>query len=165
MLSTRFVHESGSCVSAKLTYREGEEVQYIVTLLPEEDLSAFYMAFRHLYLEKAISIFLRVANIIANKSNSIPARNTIDVFKRQWHGVIESTGWQISINEMELTGGCLSDIWFNAHYFHSDEKKAESLKQIQTILSKDFSHFLLVNDVVEATGAAIKLYESLNIPE
>lgn len=164
IIQTRVLQTSGS-IRTNLSWSQGEPITVKVRLPPEEDLRSFYMAFRFFYLEKEKSNFLRVANIVRRRSQNDLVDQHIIGLKQQWNGVLARKGWNVSVNSQEVTAKRLIDLWFNAHYFHSDEAKRLELEQLATILSNDFSRYLLADAVFEATKAVLTLYSGLKTLE
>ena len=160
VLQTR-VLQGGGRIHANVKFRAGQGVGGAVELPAEEDLRSFYMAFRFFYLQQEPSNFLRVANIIQRRAALDVVNRHIEALKAQWHGAMERKGWSLAVNGHELTAGLLIDLWFNAHYFHSDEDKQARLRELNGILSTDFNRFLLADAVYEATKAALNVYESV----
>jgi hypothetical protein len=160
LLQTR-VLQSGGRIHANVKFRAGEGLAFVIELPEEEDLRSFYMAFRFFYLQKEPSNFLRVANIIQRHASHDLVNRRFEALKDQWHGAMERKGWSLAVNGEELTARLLIDLWFNAHYFHSDEDKEAKLRELNGILSTDFNRFLLADAVYEATKAALNVYESV----
>jgi hypothetical protein len=65
------------------------------------------------------------------------------------------------INGVEITPTMLIDLWFNAHYFHSDELKEQNLTNLKNALSIDVCRFMLADAVYEASKAVIHLANAL----
>jgi len=119
------------------------------------------MAFRFFYLQKEPSNFLRVANIIDHRVSLDVVSRHLRGLKEQWHGAMARRGLNVKVNDEELTAGLLIDLWFNAHYFHSDAGKEERIRQINAILSTDLHRVFLADAVFEATKAVLSLYNSV----
>lgn len=157
---TRVLKETGR-IRARLNWSVGNPFVGRFMLPAEEDLRSFYMAFRFFYMEREKSNFLRVANIVSRRAQNGLVDRHIKALKEQWHGVLERKGWNIKLNGQELTAKLLIDLWFNAHYFHGDDKKQKELDDLNTILSTEFNKYLLADAVFTGTKSVLKLYEAL----
>ena len=67
----------------------------------------------------------------------------------------------ITINEKQITAPTLLDLWFNAHYFHSDESKNEALDILNQAFTVDYSKFMLLDSVFNSTKIILMLYDGL----
>ena len=160
LLDTRIMRESGH-IHAHLSYETGKLLTIQVELPYEEELRSFYMAFRFFYLQKEPSYFLRVVNIIERRASSELVSRYLNGLREQWNGALARRGWNISVNGEELTTSLLVNLWFNAHYFHSDEDKGQRLQQLNGVLSTDFNRYLLADAVFEACKAVERLHDSI----
>jgi len=66
------------------------------------------------------------------------------------------------IDGKEITPIMLIDLWFNAHYFHSDECKDQNLANLKEALSIDGCRFMLADAVYEASTAVLDLANALH---
>lgn len=130
-----------------------------VDLPREEFLTAFYSAFRFFYLEKEPSNFLRVINIIKKHSKSSLVNQAMDQNELKWSGKISSVKFEAC--GKKLTTKLILDLWFNAYYFHSDEKKFDELRDIQQILSDDLAKYILASAVYDASQAVLNVAQAL----
>ena len=53
------------------------------------------------------------------------------------------------------------DLWFNAHYFHSDEVKEKELEKLKECFSGEFAKYMLLDAVFEATKVVFKVFNGL----
>ncbi len=160
LLGTRIMKESGA-IHLRLSYELGKPLIARVQLPPEEELRSFYMAFRFFYLQKEPSNFLRVANILDFRASSDMVSQYVKALKDQWNGALARKGWSLSVNGEELTTSLLINLWFNAHYFHSDDDKGRRLQELSGILSTEFNRYLLADAVFDASKAVTRLYDSI----
>ncbi|PKN53780.1 MAG: hypothetical protein CVU55_01240 [Deltaproteobacteria bacterium HGW-Deltaproteobacteria-13] len=147
--------ESGISLNSK--FEKGKTVKFKVSLPPEEYLRSLYMAFRFFYLSKEKSNFLRVINIIKRKIDSDFGRKYIDWLKDMWSGALAVKQVNIRVNEKIITPTMLIDLWFNAHYFHADDRKEEELSKLSGALTIDVCRFMLADAVFEASKAVFLL--------
>ena len=162
LINTKIFSAGENKISAKIQSNKVSGVSISAKLPEEELLKELYMAFRFFYLEEGPSNFNKVANIIKRMANDSAVNTFIDDLKKQWSGVLmRDHVFGIRANNTEINTKYLLDIWFNAHYFHSDEKKEKDLEQLNEAVTSDFSRFLLANSVYEASLAVISLYESI----
>jgi hypothetical protein len=150
-----------SNISLNMASELGKPVQFHVSLPPEEHLRSFYMAFRFFYLEKEKTNFLRVCNIIKRRTENQLARQYVDRLRDMWSGALAARQMQMRVNEKQIIPPLLIDLWFNAHYFHSDEKKEKDLSNLSKILTIDVCRFMLADAVYEASKAVFLLANAL----
>lgn len=162
LLKVDILAKKGSGISSNVQYKQDEGMTLKVTLPPEENLRSLYMAFRFFYGEKEPSNFNRVANILKKTSGDELFQQFIENLKQQYSGSLYRKHiMQVKVNGEEVTTKRLLDLWFNANYFHSDEKKENDLKIWNETLSQDLSRFILANAVYEACKAVIRLYKAM----
>lgn len=162
MFKVRLLSSPSRKISAKIDLNKNSGLSLNV-ILPEEDfLKEFFMAFRFFYLEKEPSNFNKIANIIANAAKNQGVNDFVRHIKKIWSGALTRENvFFVTLNREVITPKRLLDVWFNAHYFHSEQEKEEDLKALNRMLSTDLSKFLLVDSVYEAINAASMLYESI----
>lgn len=159
--STHITSSGESGISLNVASELGKPVQFQVVLPSEEYLRSFYMAFRFFYLEWEKSNFLRISNIIKRRTDSQLARQYIDRLRDMWSGALAAKQMQIQVNGKEITPSILIDLWFNAHYFHSDDKKEGALSNLTEALTIDVCRFMLADAVDEASKAVFLLANAL----
>ncbi len=156
------IKEGRAQISAKIRGEEGKGVNIAVTLPPETDLRALYMAFRFFYLQREPAYFLRIVKILRQHTNDHNTIAYLDYLKKQWIGSLRKQ-IEIVAGGRSLTPSLLIDLWFNAYFFHSDEKKESELNKMLEITGRDFGLFLLTDAVYEAARAVISLNSKLDI--
>lgn len=156
------IKEGRAQISAKIRGEVGKGVTIGVTLPPETDLRALYMAFRFFYLQKEPANFLRIVNILRRHAKDHNTITYLDNLKKQWNGSFMKQ-IEITAGGRTLTPSLLVDLWFNAHFFHSDENKESELNSLLEIIGQDFGLFLLTDAVYEASKAVISLNSKLDI--
>jgi hypothetical protein len=155
--ATHIISNGESGISLNSVFEKGKTVKFKVCLPSEEYLRSLYMAFRFFYLSKEKSNFSRVANIIKRKTDSDLAKKYIDWLKDMWSGALAVKQVRIHINEKLITPAILIDLWFNAHYFHSDDGKEKELSNLSGALTIDVCRFMLADAVYEASKAVFLL--------
>jgi len=164
LLQTRFFSDfdADTNLKAKIEYDKKKGLSITADLPSEALLKELYMAFRFFYLHKEPSNFNRISKIIKRAANNEFVNRFVNHLKDQWSGALfRNNVFGIGIDNQEINAKRLLDLWFNAHYFHSDERKEGELEFINSILTTDFSIFMLANSVFEASNAVIRLYESI----
>jgi hypothetical protein len=161
LYQTHIISGGSSNISLNMKAGKDKPVQFTVTLPDEEYLRSFYMAFRFFYLKKEKAHFLRVANIVKRRSDNELSKKYIDWLKDMWNGALARQQMQMYIDGKEITPTMLIDLWFNAHYFHSDELKDNNLTNLKKALSIDVCRFMLADAVYEASKAVFRLANSL----
>jgi hypothetical protein len=161
LYQTHIISGNDSDISLNMKAEKNKPVQFSISLPNEEYLRSFYMAFRFFYLEKEKTKFLRVANIVKRRSDDELSKKYIDWLKDMWNGALARQQMQMYFNGKEITPTMLIDLWFNAHYFHSDELKNHNLANLKKVLSIDVYRFMLADAVYEASKAVFHLANSL----
>jgi hypothetical protein len=158
---SKLLRDRGFKIHMNVKYEKGSALKFTTTL-PEEDLlKSFLMSFRFFYLEKEPSNFLHILNILKRKSENDLVVQQLDKYKKQWNGAFEREQYSIKINGVLLTSKYMMDLWFNAHYFHSDSNKQEKLNELNNLLSQEGSKYLLVDSVLLATEAIFNVAKSV----
>jgi hypothetical protein len=128
---------------------------------PSEDwLLPYYLTFRHFYLQKEPGYFPKVATIIGNCSCDATLRMFIRKIKNQWKGTLAKDAW-LKYKGESLSAKVLLNLWFNAHYFHSEIEKETELTKLNSVLSTDISRHCLFMSVHDASLAIANLYKSI----
>jgi len=60
-----------------------------------------------------------------------------------------------------MNSGLLLDLWFNAHYFHSEEEKVSALAQLNAAFSESFSKYMLLDGTYEAAKVVLTVYGAM----
>jgi hypothetical protein len=147
--------------SAKLTMKVGDPVSFDIQLPEERDLKELLLVFRFFYLQKEPSNFLRVVNILSKYMQNELVTQVIRMYKKCWKDALFGQELLIFFNEEQLTAGKLLDLWFNAHYFHSAENAEQELAALNRALTPEFSKYMLVDSVLEATRLIFTVYDSI----
>ncbi|MBZ0154896.1 MAG: hypothetical protein K8I29_01615 [Alphaproteobacteria bacterium] len=150
-----------SNISLSVRAKKDASIEFTVSLPKEDYLRSFYMAFRFFYLQKEKTNFLRIANIVNRRTDNEMSRKYVERLKDIWSGALARQQMQLYINDTEITPTMLIDLWFNAHYFHSDESKEKNLTNLKKALTIDVCRFMLADAVYEASKAVIHLANSL----
>ena len=159
--STHIVSGAESGISLNVASKLGKPPQFRVVLPSEDYLRSFYMAFRFFYLEKERSNFLKIANVIKQRTDDQFARQYVDRLKDMWSGALAAKTMRIHLNGKQITPSFLMDLWFNAHYFHSDGEKEQALSSLIGMLTTDVCRFMLADAVYEASKAVFLLAKAL----
>ncbi len=155
-------HKSNTKIEAKFELNQNGNNSLKVTLPSEELLKELYMAFRFFYLQKEPSNFQSISNIVNHAAANEQVNGFIRFLKNQWSGaLLRKEIFGIYLNNRHVDAKRLLDLWFNAHYFHSDENKEKELNILNDALSSEFSRFLLAQSVYDACNSVISLYESI----
>ncbi len=162
LVATEIMSGKGSNIFLNMKAKRDAPVQFTVSLPKEDYLRSFYMAFRFFYLQKERSNFLRIANLVNRRTDNEMSREYIERLKEIWSGALARKQMQMYINGKEITPTLLIDLWFNAHYFHSDELKEQNLANLKRALSIDVCRFMLADAVYEASKVVIHLANALH---
>ena len=162
LTSTKLASGGEGCsIHGKVRYEQDKGLWFEATLPSEEIISEFLMAFRFFYLQKEPTHFPRILNIIKRHTTQLEALEVLKGFGRQWESSLFGNAMNISFNNKQITTSLLLDLWFNAHYFHSDEKKELALDELKNAFSQDFAKFMLLDAVIEATKVVFKVFDGI----
>lgn len=128
-------------------------------LPPERELKHLYLSFRSFYHKDEPSNFGKVANIVSKAISDPLIREAIKRIKAQWKGSFTETlshfhGRKYSSEE-------IIDSWFNAHFFHSDSKKEQKLKELNVLLKDNLSRIALFMAIWDAGLAISNLFKAV----
>lgn len=148
--------QSPGIIQANMTRLDDGRFSGSSNIPGDEKLKELYLAFRFFYLEKEPSSFLRVRNIISKHCASTEAvLSYLRSLKEGWNRAMSETS-SAEFYGRRISGRDYVDMWFNAYYFHSDQKTEQRLEDVNTFLSEDISRFHLYLTIVSA-GACIGL--------
>jgi hypothetical protein len=148
-------------IHGKVRYEQEKGLWFEATLPPEEQVAEFLMAFRFFYLQKESTHFPAVLGIIGKHTSQPEAREALKVFRRQWEHCLFGNTMNICLNDKPMTSSLLLDLWFNAHYFHSDVEKEMELTELKKAFSEDFAKFMLLDSAFEASKVVLKIYDGV----
>ena len=161
LISTKLVSDGDASIRGNVRFEKDKGMLFQASLPPEEQVAEFLMAFRFFYLQKEDTCFPKILNIIGRHTEQKEAREAIKFFRKRWENSLFGNAMQIKLNEKQITTSFLLDIWFNAHYFHSDKDKAKELQVMQGLLSEDFAKYMLLDASYEASKIVLKFYQGL----
>ncbi len=89
-------------------------------------------------------------------SNNKAALKTL---RKRWDDFLFKKTINIEYNNAPITSSLLFDLWFNSHYFHSDERKTKKMDILKEGMSEDFLKYMLLDAAYEATNVIFTLYD------
>jgi hypothetical protein len=161
LIATKLVSSHQSSINGKIRYEQEKGLWFEATLPPEELIAEFLMAFRFFYLKKEKTFFLRTLNILRKHIDDADASHHFARLKQRWENGLFSSAMSIRLNDEPMTASLMLDLWFNAHYFHSDEDKTEKLKELSAAFSNDFSKYMMLDGAFEAAKAVFSVYDTI----
>jgi hypothetical protein len=161
LISTKLVADGNSAISGKVRYEKDKGLRFEATLPPEEQVAEFLMAFRFFYLKKEATYFPKILKIIGKHTTQAEAYQALKVFSRQWENSLFGNAVFIKVNGKQISTSLLLDIWFNAHYFHSDIKKGTELQKLKSLLTEDFTKCMLLDAIYGATKIVLMVSNGL----
>ena len=161
LISTKLASSEGGAIHGRISYQQAKGLWFEGTLPPEEQITELLMAFRFFYLQKEPTHLPKIINIIKKHTNQPEALELLKSYMKQWQNSLFANAMNISLNNKQITTSLLLDLWFNAHYFHTDEDKEKELKNLYDAFSKDFSKYMFLDSVYGATKIVYKLYNSM----
>jgi hypothetical protein len=161
LLSTKYLSVDKTNYSASIKYQAGVGVSTRAELPPEEIISEYLMAFRFFYLEKEPTNFLRIVNLLSSKTNNKRVTSAYRSYRAKWKNYLFQKSIVFKVGEDELTTSLLLDLWFNAHYFHSDRAKHKRLEVIKESYSDELAKYMLLDAVSQSSSLIIEIYEGI----
>lgn len=161
LIATKVVSSDESAISSKIRYTQERGLGFDVTVPPEELIAEFLMAFRFFYLEKEPTNFYKILVLLGKHAQEPAAREALKILKVQWTNSLFQTRLYLSLNGQPVTASLLLDLWFNAHYFHSDKQKGEKLSNLNEAFTESFSKYMLLDSTYNATKTIFIVYSGL----
>ena len=158
---TKLVSEEGVGIKGKICYEQDKGLWFESTLPPEEQIAEFLLAFRFFYLQKEATHFPKVIGVIGKHTENPDARKALKLFGKQWNDSLFGKALDIQLNGTPITSSLLLNLWFNAHYFHSDEDKEQGLAKLKEGVSEGFAKFMLLDAVLNATKVIFKVFHGV----
>ena len=123
LTETKLLAADQSAIHGKVRYTR-ENGLWFEAQLPSEDLIAEVLDGIPFLLsqEKERTFFPRTLGIIGKYTADPDARQALKVLSNRWHDHLFAKALTITLNDRPMNSGLLLDLWFNAHYFHSEEK-------------------------------------------
>jgi hypothetical protein len=130
--------------------------------LPNESLiTTFYSKYRHVYLTKETANFFKIAKSLSVASNS-------DLFTLYHRHHLKKAFYQEFLlkfafiqSQTSFTPEQVIDIWFNAYFFHGQQKEREKLKLLQELVTDQGAKVALWHTVWQSHLIVGELMENL----
>ena len=138
----------------------GKGIEFHASLPDEIELEQLFRRFRPFFLKKEPSNFHSVCNLMLRCLNSI-LKDKVQKAQKRYERAMGNTG-PVEINFIgkssfsKLKAEEVINLWYNAHYFHSDEDKEKQLQELNTVLSESYTKNIVVISILLA-GYAIAL--------
>lgn len=121
----------------------------------EEIIKSFITAFRHFYLDDEPTHFPGFHNRIVRRTQDVKAVEVLGSLRKRYKHVLNSSGGLAYYDRGQLvTPKKMIDLWFNAHYFHSDTAKRKELNDRLT-RSGGLFQFLFLDALKELSAILI----------
>lgn len=161
LISTKLVSDGDASIKGNVRYEKDKGMWFQASLPPEEQVAEFLMAFRFFYLQKEDTCFPKILSIVGRHTEQEEAREALKFFRKRWENSLFGNAMQLKLNGKQITTSSLLDIWFNAHYFHSDKDKVKELQVMKSLFSEDFAKYMLLDASYEASKIVLKFYQGL----
>ena len=158
---TKLVCDSESEIKGTIHFDQSSGLKFQSTIPSEEKIAEFLMFFRFFYLQNERSYFLSVLKILGKHSDNPDLRLALKSFRAKWKNSLFRNELHLKLNDKTITSALLLDLWFNAHYFHSDENKEAELQKLQETFTIDFAKYMLIDSTYEATKLILMVYNGL----
>ena len=113
-------------------------------------------------MKREPSNFHKIRNIISKIAVGAHERTYLKSLKDQWK-IAETRTYLSSSLHRDINGKEFMNLWFNAHFYHSDLQKRRQLKILNNLLSEELSRSFLFYTVIIA-GAPIGLLDKMIDP-
>lgn len=141
------VGSAGNTYDLTIGWKEGEPLTIDTRLPDDEELAAFLLAFRPMYLEGEATNFYRVASIVyrvlESKDPQHPLKEEMAKARHHFGTVLDKPSARIVYNDEVITPRKMIDLWFNAFYFHKDLSKREDFERLRKGLGNLFQFFFM----------------------
>lgn len=161
LAKTKLVTGGTSGINAKMHFEQDKGLRFAATLPPEEQLAEFLMVFRFFYLQKEKTHFFKILAILGKHTVQDEVRRHLKMLRDKWNHALFANALKITLNDKPLSASLLLDLWFNAHYFHSDESKQNELETIKNFFTENFAKFMLIDSVYESAGLIFQISDGL----
>lgn len=162
LIETKLVNCDEYRIDFRLSFDAAKEAEFTCKLPPEEIIAEFLMVFRFFYLQKEITHFPKVLKVLGKYNERDDARAGLKQLNARWKNCLFGNAMSFKLNGVTLTSSKLLDLWFNAHYFHSDEKKEQELIKQQEILPNESSKYMMIDSAIESTDLIFEIYQVVN---
>ena len=161
LIAPKLVAGEASSITAKFRYEQELGVWFEATLPPEEQVAEYLMAFRFFYLQDEPTNFYRVLRIMGKHAQQPEVQQALKLLRMRWHNALFQNAINLSLNDSPITTSRVLDLWFNAHYFHSDSIKTEALKELNEVFTEDFSKYMLLDSTYNASKVVFTIQQGL----
>jgi hypothetical protein len=158
LINTKLVSSGQGSINGNMKFDKEKGLSFKADIPPEEQVAEFLLAFRFFYMQKEETCFPKILSILGKHTIQPEARQALKLFRKQWKNSLFSNAAFIKLNDKQITTSLLLDLWFNAHYFHSDKNKENELKKITKLVSEDFAKYMLLDAVYESSKVVLKIY-------
>jgi hypothetical protein len=107
------------------------------TLPPDEQIEAFLLRLRPIYLQKERTHFERIANHISKHINDSAITETIRVWKREYDGRAFQEMITMSVGPITINSEQFLDDYLNAIEYHRDKERRKKIHQVTEHYSLD----------------------------
>jgi len=161
LATTKLISNGNASIRGKIRYEQNMGLWFESQMPPEEEITEFLVAFRFFYLQKEATHFPKILGLIGKHTNDLDARKALKLFGKQWKDNLFGKALNIKLNDISITSSLLIDLWLNAHYFHSDDKKEQELKRLKDFFSENFAKYMLLDATFEASKIVFKVFDGL----
>ena len=161
LANTKLLKSGESGIQGKIRYEENKGLWFEGVLPTEEQIAEFLMAFRFFYLQKERTYLPKILKILGKHTSQEELRQALKIYRQLWDQELFGNAMQLTLNNKKITASDILDLWFNAHYFHSDEDKSKELEKLTMFFSNNFSKVMLLDTIYEKTRIIFRLYEGL----
>jgi hypothetical protein len=148
-------------IACNISAKAGEPTKFTVSLPNEDSLKSLLVSFRPFYLNNEPSNFNRVINIIKKYCRDTEIQVIADSYIDGWKHALFNNVIQVSDKDGLITASRIFDLWFNGHYFHSNEDKNEKLQSIKSVITEDFAKYLMVDSVYNCIEVIKQIYPGI----
>jgi hypothetical protein len=142
-------------VNLKSSKENGSTAEYVGP--DKKTVKAFLVDFRPFVLNDEPVNFDHISNIIIKSISSGSIKEETLKTKKVWNEILDrkdnspTRGMSLQIDGKTLLSNKNLDLWLNANFFHTDEKKQELLTYINNNQLGQISYFLFISLVQDLT--------------
>lgn len=115
----------------------------------DEDLKAFFLPFRCLYMDSEVLYFPKMANIVTRLLVDKEEIDKVRHAKKIFASSLNQGVFDLSYNDRKFTPKEIIDLWFYSYYFHIDLDKRRLMEEIRGEIGEPIFRMALLHPVIE----------------
>lgn len=161
LFQCELLKSGNNAISAHIEAEKGKPILFQVALPNEDALKSLILSFRPFYANNEPSNFKKVMNILKRYCRDKEVHETIETYVHDWDHSLLDGAMKITDKKGPITASRLFDLWFNGHYFHSDEDKDLELNSIKSVITEGYAKYLMVDSVYNCVKLIRPIYKGI----